>query len=218
MYDRLTRTLWHQFSGEPIIGELVGSDIELQFFPTARTTWGDWVAEHPDTTVITREGLRYFADFYTHEDDEHSIYYDYRAQPDSMFPIPNRDGTLAPKDEILGVTFGGVSKAYPISVLRSERVVRDEIGTAPIVVVASATSSDAHVYANSDEIVFRLPDGASRSGLPDELIDDEGTTWQINRESIREVGGDRKLSAVPSNVSFWFGWYAFHPQTQVYGR
>ena len=148
MYDRATRTLWHQFTGTPIIGELVGSGIELGYFPTARTTWGDWRAEHPDTTVITREGSRYPPWTYTHEKDEKSIYWDYRADPETMFPIAFRDDVLAPKAEVLGVTVKGIDKAYPIELLRQERIVHDQIGDIDLVVIASATSSDAHIYEN----------------------------------------------------------------------
>ena len=55
MYDRATNTLWHQFLGEPVIGELVGSGIALDIIPNTLTTWGDWVSAHPDTTVLDVE-------------------------------------------------------------------------------------------------------------------------------------------------------------------
>ena len=40
MYDRLTETLWNQLRGEPMVGELVGSGIKLEYFPVALTTLG----------------------------------------------------------------------------------------------------------------------------------------------------------------------------------
>ena len=52
MYDRGTKSLWHQFTGEPVVGALVGSGIELELLPIVLTTWGDWLAAHPDTTVL----------------------------------------------------------------------------------------------------------------------------------------------------------------------
>ena len=39
MYDRATNTLWHQFTGEPIIGPLADSGIRLPFYPVLLTTW-----------------------------------------------------------------------------------------------------------------------------------------------------------------------------------
>ncbi len=219
MYDRATRSLWHQFTGTPIIGELVGSGIELGYFPTARTTWGDWRAEHPDTTVITREGALYTARFYTHEDSDDSIYYAYRADPETMFPISYRDDVLAPKAEVLGVTLDGVDKAYPIEVLRGERIVHDRIGDVDVVVIASATSSDAHIFENPDGLEFRLPDDAPEAGFPDKVVDNNGREWDVSRERLTDAeDASTVLEIVPSNVSFWFGWFAFHRGTELYGR
>ncbi len=222
MYDRATRTLWHQFTGKPIIGELVGSEIELEYFPTARTTWGDWRAEHPDTTVMTREGARSYAAWsYTHENDEKSIYWDYRADPETMFPIAFRDETLEPKDEVLGVSIGSLHKAYPLERLREERIVNDRIDDIDVVVIASATSSDAHIYANPDQLQFRIPDDAPFDGYPARVIDHNGDVWNVARDQLKRLDGTSDavaLRAIPSNVSFWFGWYAFHRDTLLYEK
>lgn len=219
MYDRATRSLWHQFTGTPIVGELAGSGIELAYFPTARTTWGDWRAEHPDTTVITREGARYPAWSYTHEDNDNSIYFAYRADPETMFPIAYRDDVLPPKAEVVGVTLEGVHKAYPIELLREERIVHDRIGDVGVVVIASATSSDAHIFENPDGLKFRVPDNASEAGFPSKVTDGNGTEWEVSRESLTNTTEPSiKLKVVPSNVSFWFGWFAFHRETELYGE
>ncbi len=219
MYDRATRSLWHQFTGTPIIGELAGSGIELGYFPTARTTWGDWRAEHPDTTVITREGALYTARSYTHEDDDSSIYFAYRADPETMFPIAYRDDVLAPKAEVLGVNLNGVEKAYPIGLLRQERIIHDRIGDIEVVVIASATSSDAHIFENRDGLEFRLPDDAPEAGFPDKVLDNNGKEWDVSRERLTDAEAESTvLEIVPSNVSFWFGWFAFHRGTELYGR
>ena len=219
MYDRATRTLWHQFTGKPIIGELVGTDVDLKFFPTSRTTWGEWRAEHPDTTVVTLEGGTYPPWSYTHEADERSIYYGYRANPDSMFPIHERNDALPPKAEILGVTVKDVDKAYAIEDLREERIVHDRIGDIDVVVVASATTSDAHIFENPDGLIFKLAGDSLEVGLPPSIVDGYGTEWIIAREKLTNASDPSKvLKTVPSNVSFWFGWYAFHPDTKLYGR
>ena len=219
MYDRATRTLWHQFTGTPIIGELVGTGIELGYFPTARTTWRDWRSEHPDTTVITREGSRYPPWTYTHESDERSIYFAYREDPETMFPIAHRDEVLAPKAEVLGVTIKGVDKAYPIDVLREERIVHDRIADVDIVVIASGSSSDAHIYENPDGRDFRLSGDTAEAGYPVQVVDDQGKVWQVSRDRLVDASDQsRVLSVIPSNVSFWFGWYAFHRETKLYGR
>ena len=53
MYDRTTRTLWEQYTGEPVWGSLVGSGIRLDILPVVVTTWQAWYADHPDTTVLS---------------------------------------------------------------------------------------------------------------------------------------------------------------------
>jgi hypothetical protein len=53
MYDRQTRTLWNQFTGEPVLGELVGSGIALDFHPIVVTTWATWLEQHPETAVLS---------------------------------------------------------------------------------------------------------------------------------------------------------------------
>ena len=220
MYDRATRSLWHQFTGKPIIGELVGSGIELEYFPTARTTWGEWRKEYPDTTVLTREGARRYAAWsYTHEDDEKSVYWDYRANPDTMFPITFRDESLEPKDEVLGVSVGDQHRAYPLDLLREHRIVHDQIGDSDVVVIASGVSSDAHIFENPDGLRFSLSDEIPSEGYPERVTDQNGEVWDVSREQLSRIDEPSQvLNAVPSNVSFWFGWYAFHRDTTLYGE
>ena len=55
MYDRTTNSLWNQFTGEPIAGPLASSGMRLPYFASVVTTWEDWLAEHPDTTVLSLE-------------------------------------------------------------------------------------------------------------------------------------------------------------------
>ena len=217
MYDRATNSLWHQFTGTPIIGELQGSGIVLDYFPTARTTWGEWVAEHPDTTVLALDGAHYAEWSYLHEREEKSIYWEYRADPQTMFPIFQRDPVMAAKAEVLGVSIGDIHKAYRITDLMDERIVHDRLGDLDVVVIASGVSSDAHIYDNSAGIQFELAEGVTESGFSSTVVDSEGREWLVDRNRL--VSADdpsMTLPAVPSNVSFWFGWFAYHPDTLLY--
>jgi hypothetical protein len=55
MYDRPTRTLWNQLTGESVLGELADTDIRLDILPIVLTAWADWLAQHPDTLVLDRD-------------------------------------------------------------------------------------------------------------------------------------------------------------------
>lgn len=215
MYDRQTDTLWSQLLGVPIVGELVGSGAKLGYFPVALTTWGEWRAEHPDTKVLSRETGYYSPRMYESEDDSRSIYHAYRAAPDTMFPIWNRDERLAPKQLVLGVSVGEERKAYSIDALKQARVVNDSVGGEDMVIVASALSSDALAF-RTEGTRFTLPDNA-RDSLPTMLIDDIGAIWQVNRGSLSmRDDPTRILPLHPANISFWFGWYITHPDTLLW--
>ena len=215
MYDRLTGTLWSQLRGEPIVGELVGSGIALEVLPVALTTWGEWLAEHPGTLVMSPQTGLYPSRTYRREDDNRAIYYAYRQDADTMFPVWNRDDRLPPKQLVLGVSIGSEHKAYPVPVLRQTQIVHDNVDGADIVVVASALSSDALVFL-SDGMRFALPDDPL-DGLPHTLIDADGGEWQVRRDAIVNAADpSQSLPAHQANVVFWFGWYATHPDTLLY--
>lgn len=215
MYDRLTNTLWSQLRGEPIVGELVGSGVKLEHFPVALTTWGEWAAEHPNTGVMSPQTGLYPARSYQREDDSRSIYYAYRQDADTMFPVWDRDDSLPPKALALGVSAGGARKAYPIAALRELRVVNDNVNGVDAVIIASALSSDALAFRGNG-LRFALPPDAP-DGLPPALIDGNGDEWLAQRDALVKADDPtQRLPLLPSNVMFWFAWRATHPDTLLY--
>ena len=215
MYDRATNTLWSQLRGEPIVGALVGSGVRLEVLPVALTTWGEWLAEHPDTRVMSRRTGYYSPARYEREDDPRSIYFAYREGDETMFPVWRRDGRLPPKQQVLGLEAAGARKAYSIAALRQARVVNDTLGGVNVVVIASAESSDALAFVRGDRR-FSLPPDAPRS-LPDRLVDADGAEWRVTREGLVSVGEPaRRLDALQAGVVFWFGWHMTYPDSLVY--
>ena len=77
MYDRLTNSVWNQFTGEPVIGPLAESGIRLELLPVILTSWEDWLAQHPDTTVLSPHTGIYPASTYEPESDPRAIYHEY---------------------------------------------------------------------------------------------------------------------------------------------
>jgi len=49
-------------------------------------------------------------------------------------------------------------------------------------------------------------------------VDSAGVTWTITEEYLVNDGdpSQRLPRLIPTHTSFWFGWYEFHPDTQVY--
>ncbi len=216
MYDRATRTLWHQFTGAPIIGPLAGAGIRQPRFPSVVSTWAEWQAEHPDTTVISRDTGLYPPDFYVPENHPNAIYYRYFTDDETMFPVWLRNPELAPKSVVIGVAIGNTAKAHPIDALRQSRVINDTIGGVNIVITASPKTRSARVY-QSNELTFTASNDGPDAAAPAMLIDQTGAGWQVTEESL--TSADSSANALPrltSQTSFWFGWYQYHPDTTIY--
>jgi hypothetical protein len=214
MYDRKTNTLWSSLLGVPVIGELAQRDLKLDFFPVELTIWSEWLAEHPDTTVLSLSTGYYPQSFYTPEVDPDSAYFDYRTAADTMFPIWDRDDRLDAREEVLGLTDGVDFKAYPVSTLRAMRVVNDRVGDEEVVIVASAGSSNARVYQRQGQRFGLLP-GEMAQGLPAAVIDGDGNRWTVTDDGLTDDSGV-VLRRISANISFWFAWFAFHPETELF--
>ena len=210
MYDRETETLWRQFTGEPILGPLVDSGIRLDFFLVVITTWEQWFSEHPDTTVLEIETGVYPDSRYFPETDQRAIYNSYFNAPETMFPVPFRDDSLETKDVVLGLGIGESFKAYPTDVLQRELVIND--------VVRSGSSQVARVYLRDGRKFSPLTDGHSPAGVLTTIADSDGGLWRVREGSLVSVADPSlELARVPAHMAFWFGWFHFHRDTELYG-
>ena len=217
MYDRLTNSVWNQFTGEPVIGPLAETGIRLELLPVTLTIWEDWLAQHPDTTVLSAHTGIYPASGYEPESDPRAIYYEYFNSPETMFPVWNRRADLGTKEVILGLAVGDEFKAYPVAALQQERVVNDVLGDTGVVVIGSSSSQASRAYER-DAHNFSLAGGdAATGGLPSTLVDSKGDVWSVTEEYlVNDTSPSERLKRIPTHMSFWFGWFAFHADTQVY--
>ena len=163
MYDRRTETLWRQFSGDPVIGPLAESGLKLEVLRVILTTWGQWTADHPDTTVLDIDTGIYPESSYQPEDDARSAYHAYRAQPDTMFPVWQRSGALPPKSQVLGLALGGETKAYPLEALEGRPVVNDALGGQTVVIVTVAGGLGSRVYQRAGHRFLKASLGADEA-------------------------------------------------------
>ncbi len=191
MYDRNTRTLWNQFSGKPAWGPLVGEDIRLKVLPVVVTTWGDWLARHSDTTVLSIETG--FARDY----GSGVAYNDYFNSPITWFNVPVEDDRLAQKDNVYAVRVGEDLTAYPIDLLAERTFALDEVGGLPIVVIATANGEGGRSY-ESGSIEFQSADPAANT-----LTDTEGGVWIIREDSLLGPDGE-VLQRVGGHNAYWF--------------
>ena len=228
MYDRTTRTLWNQFTGEPVLGSLAddtdaeGEPLRLSLLPLVLTTWEDWLAQHPETTVLDiRTG-------FSRPYEPGMAYGNYFQSGSTMFPIWNRSDLVSTKEFVYGLRIGGDRKAYPIRALADELVVNDTVGERPVVLVAARgevitegwhreVGSPAAYYSGGEVRAFERGDHAFAAGDdPDALLDAAGSVWQVTEEALLGPNGER-LGRINGHLAYWFGWYSFYPDTEVYG-
>jgi len=50
----------------------------------------------------------------------------------------------------------------------------------------------------------------------DALLDEQGRPWKVTEKALVGPAGER-LPRLAGELAYWFGWFAFFPQTEVYG-
>ncbi len=209
MFDRQSHTLWSNLTGEPVVGRMAESPIRLEILPATVTTWGGWRAAHPDTTVLKLDdsfGRRWSYTYAPGAAD--------RARAGVSFPVWLKSKALEPKAEVYALRMGQLAKAYPIERVLQEKVVNDRLGGVDLVVIGDPESGAVRAYRRDGHILSPGRDAG-------ELRDETGRAWRITEEALLADAGDRqaspRLERLPGHVSFWFAWYGFFPQTEVYG-
>lgn len=56
MYDLLTSSVFDTFTGRAVSGPLLDAGVELEEITVVRSTWAEWKASHPDTTIVAEDG------------------------------------------------------------------------------------------------------------------------------------------------------------------
>jgi hypothetical protein len=220
MYDRQTRSLWNQLTGEPVLGKLAASDVRLSLLPVVLTSWSEWLGQHPDSQVLSLE-TGYDRDY-----ELGAAYGDYFASENTMFPVWQRSQELPQKARVYALRLDGIPKAYALDKLVTEQVVNDTLGETPVVLVAQRGSVDVEgenrrvgaVIYNSGGEVRAYQRGShtfTPGSQPGKLVDEGGGTWQVTEDAL--VGPDgENAPRLSGHLAYWFGWYAFFPNTLIY--
>lgn len=135
LYDRQTESLWSQIKQEAVTGKLMGT--RLQLIPSTQTTWGAWKKLHPDTLVLsTRTG--YVRNY------DRDPYKGYATSRQVFFPVGKMNRRYHPKEQVIGVEFEGLAKAYPFSELaRVKSPFKDKVGKQTVWVAYDSKSRTA---------------------------------------------------------------------------
>ncbi|MBI2840981.1 MAG: DUF3179 domain-containing protein [Acidobacteria bacterium] len=206
MFDEETNSLWSTFEGKPVIGALAGSGLVLPTHPLVTTSWGEWRAEHPSTSVLTLD-TGFKRDY-----SEGAAYRDYFSTDRLMFQVFGRDDRLGNKDEVLVLEPGPSSTSRPLAIavrfLESHPIYHTQLSGRDLVIVTSAGGANRVYDSGSIRFVRRVSDGS--------IVDANGIPWRVNEsELVSTELPPRILPRVPAHRAFWFGWRAQHPDTEL---
>ena len=218
MWDRQTQSWWQQLTGDAIVGQLTGAQLDI--LPATLTAWQDFMVTYPDAQVLSRDtGHRrsYGANPYAG--------YDEVGRSPFLF-FGQEDDRLLPMERVAAVTVGGESAAFPFASLESEGVAHHSLGGQDLVVFfkpGARSALDQRSIADSREvgstaIFLRDLDGQLLTFDPDgdEFVDREtGTRWNIFGQGLSGIHAGKRLTPVEHANHFWFAWAAFRPDTTV---
>jgi hypothetical protein len=219
MYDRQTETWWQQFTGEAIVGELVGKT--LTRLDATIVAFADFRTAYPNGEVLSRDtghSRPYGKNPYAGYDEVGNFPFLLGEQP---------DGRLPPMERVLSVQAGNNYRLYPFKIFQQQPIINDTFGQLPVVVFtkggtlsvldardisASRTVHSATAFkreVRGRELNFEQRDGA--------IVDREtGSTWDLFGRAISGELSGAKMEPVDGGVHFAFAWLAFRPDSEIY--
>jgi hypothetical protein len=190
--DRTTGSWWRQANGEAIVGRRKGTT--LPELPSVQVTLKQWLTLHPASLVM--QGDPAFAAQYSKD-------YSFERGTSRASLTGTDTASWRDKSWVVGVTLNGRSKAYDWNRLRRERVVNDEVGGTPLVLVLGG--DDASFFA------FARPDAETRFTLRADSLVAPGRAYALSGH-----GAPGALAPLAASQEFWHSWRTFQPATERY--
>lgn len=203
MFDTQTLTLWSNLNGEPVVGRLAATQARLEMLPMTLTTWGEWTRRHPGTTVIdldwARERYATFGFSYRPGAAD-------RARAGVSFPVWLASDALERDAEVYTLRVGEATKAWALSPLLERGLLHDEVGGVALVLVAEESGA-VRAYRSGGRRFTRSVAG---------LTDERGAVWRLAESGLVAEATGETLPRAAGHVAFWFGWYGFYPETELW--
>ena len=191
--DATTQSWWRQATGEAVAGPLKGE--ALKDVSCVQLTVRKWFELHPDAVVMQPDA----ASMASYGEGKFE-----RGENKSGLTGTDPD-SWKEKSWVVGVQVGGVSKAYDWNRLKEQRVINDQVGNTPIVVILS---TDQQSFA-----AFERPAASERFTIQDDALSSAGKSYDFSgRELAAPAHHLRKL---PAYQEFWHSWRTFHPETKL---
>jgi hypothetical protein len=210
MYDRETDSHWPQILGAAIDGKSKGAILEE--IRLVWTQWSRWRRRYPQTVVLSSE-TGYFRSYGS---DPYGSYEKSRTYYDSgapLFPVMAKNERFTPKDVVIGIKANGRQMALPKQPPRKKTVVNITFPGLPLVGIYDPELDNVQVFVrqvNGKPTNFSFQKGR----IVDELTQSQ---WTSAGRAVEGTARGTELKQQPSFDVMWFAWYAFFPETQVFG-
>ena len=218
MYDRQSESLWQQFTGRAIVGELTTKT--LAQLPSSIVSFKDIYENHPQTQILSKD-TGYYKDYGKNP----YIGYDDITQTPFMLKGPS-DDRLFPMQRVATLSINNKDKAYVYEDVRKQKVINDHFEGRNVVlfykdkinsaldrsnIASSRDVGSVVIYdaiLNGKRLTFEYNDGFYDKQTKSQ--------WNIFGEAIKGKLKGKQLKPMVFGSHFWFAWAVFKPETLIY--
>lgn len=222
MWDKQTETWWQQLTGEGLVGNLSGEN--LNFLPSLIISVEEFFSSYPDGKIMLSDKKDMYGNTYG-SNPYHN--YDSLGNQGSRFFEEEIDERLPAMERVVDIENGGAYKIYPFSKIKKKKVINDDFEGKKIVifyagktvsVLDKANIKDSHEIG-SVTVFSSIVDGkrltfkAKKGNFKDA---ETRSVWDITGKCIEGSHINKQLVTEVHSNHFAFAWLAFHPESVIY--
>lgn len=196
MRDRETGSYWPILTGAAAAGKLKGTPLE-ELPVGVKTTWKDWVRQHPDTVALSVGGAEHVSN---------NPYDQYFASDSGFREASAKDKRLPTKEPVWAFEMDGRRFAVPFRAFEGGAVFH--VGEQWVFLYRPKGAS---LYASTRALAA---EGRIRRTEGGWVHEPSGGRFDPSRGSfVGATAGD--VRTVPGFDTFWYVWSLTHPETEI---
>jgi Protein of unknown function (DUF3179) len=203
--DEETSSIWQQSTGQAIFGPLKGQQLNL--VRSNELTFALWRSEQPQGQVLQPDPT-YVAEYDPKDWEKH-------VEKTRTVVDTSKSG-IGPHQLMLGVTVAGQSKAYPVDAILAAKVIQDQVGGLPLLIVVGPDAASIRVFEG--KVAGETAELTFVRGSGDKLMADAGTgsNWNFQGCAIDGKLAGQCLKEIDAHKDYWFDWMNHHPESAVF--